>query len=251
LESEEPQGRLPGLVLSRLRNRGLAQGAVENGFGVEGLLSQEAMAQDMRKDGLHVIGVHGAPSVEQGVCPGGRLEREGSADGDGVFLTHQGPGRLAEGEEVALQVFSDGDGGDLFLECDQFVEGNNAGELSFGSSSIAVKLENIELAVFRGKGHWNGEQEAVQLRLGKGEGPSGRGVVLGGDDQEGVRKLSGLSIDGNLSLVHGLKERGLGAGGGTIDLVSKQEIGEDGSGYEIEVPILMTIEVVADNVGGE
>jgi len=67
-----------------------------------------------------------------------------------------------------------------------------------------VEAEDFELNLIVGESHGDGDEEAVELWLGEGEGSSGGGVVLGGDDEEGVGEFVGDAIDGDLALVHGL-----------------------------------------------
>ena len=89
-----------------------------------------------------------------------------------MVLPYEGPRRLAESEEVALQVFGDGERSDLFLELDQLAEGKDAGQLFLAPNFGAVKFEDVELAVLRRQSHRDGEQETIELGFRKGEGSS-------------------------------------------------------------------------------
>src|ERR1700678_3951464 len=59
--------------------------------------------------------------------------------------------------------------------------------------------------------------------------------ILRGQHQERLRERLRVAIDRDLSFFHGLQEGRLGAGGGPVDLVREQYLGEDRSGPELEV----------------
>ncbi len=77
-------------------------------------------------------------------------------------------------------------------------------------------------------------EKAVDLRLGQRVRAVVLHRVLRGDHHEGTRQHVGAAVDGDLALVHGFQQRRLRFGGGAIDLVGQQEIGEDGTGLEFE-----------------
>ncbi len=58
--------------------------------------------------------------------------------------------------------------------------------------------------------------------------------VLGRDHQERLRKLVAVRVHGDLALVHGFEQRGLGLGRGAVDFVGHQNVGEDGSMLEFK-----------------
>ena len=232
-------------------HRGLGQGGVENGFRVGRVVGEQAVPQDVGKNSLDVIGVHGGLAVEQCVGPGGGLQREGAADGHGVILTDERPGGLAERKEVALESVGDGEGGDFLLEDDELLERENTGGVFGVGGSVAVKLENVELGFLRGQGHGNGEEEAIKLGFWKREGARGGSIVLSGDHQEGDGQGLGFAVNGDLVFVHRLKKSGLGARRSAIDFVGEEEVGKDGARDEIEIAVLLPVEIVSDDVGRE
>lgn len=111
-----------------------------------------------------------------------------------------------------------------------------------------MEAEDFELGLIVRKAHGDGDQEAVELRLGEGESAGGGGIVLGGNDEEGIGEFPSGAINGDLPLVHGFEERRLGAGGGAVDLVGEEEVGEDGACDEFKVSVLRTVELVAEDV---
>ena len=60
-----------------------------------------------------------------------------------------------------------------------------------------------------------------------------------------------LTIRRDLTLGHRLKESGLGLGGGPVDLVTDDDVGEDSAGFEDELPLLLVIDADAGDVGGQ
>ena len=80
----------------------------------------------------------------------------------------------------------------------------------------------------------NREHEAVELGLGQGIGAFEFDRVLGGEHEEGGGQVVGPARDGDLVLLHGLKQGGLGLGRGAVYLVGEDDIGEDRAGNEAE-----------------
>jgi hypothetical protein len=50
----------------------------------------------------------------------------------------------------------------------------------------------------------------------------------------GSGSVVGGAVDGDLPLLHRLQERGLGLGGGAVDLVADHDVGEHAAGLELE-----------------
>lgn len=95
------------------------------------------------------------------------------------------------------------------------------------------------------------DQKPVQLRLRQGEGAFVPDGVLGGDDHERLGQGAGFPLGGDLSLLHGLKQGGLGFGGSAVDLVGQHDLGEDGPRAELEFAFLSQEDVGTQNVGGQ
>ncbi|CCH69702.1 hypothetical protein BN10_300043 [Phycicoccus elongatus Lp2] len=94
------------------------------------------------------------------------------------------------------------------------------------------------------------------MRLGQGIGPLHLDRVLGGHHHEWAWERIGGPVDGHLRLLHRLQQRGLGLGGGAIDLVADDDIGEDCARPELEtaqvlVPDAHSGDVAWEQVGGE
>jgi len=242
---------LDGEGSCRSGDRGLVQSGVQDGFRIEGVLGEEAVAQDVRVDRLDVVRVHGRLAFQQGEGSSGGLKSERSTNGNGVVLPRQGSGSLAQGQEVALKIFGDGKLSNFFLKSDQVLQWEDTWGALLREGPASVKFEDIQLAGFRWEGHRNGKEKPVKLWFGQGEGSGRRGVILGGYHQERVGELLGFSINGNLPLVHRFEEGGLGPGRGAVDLVGEEQVGKDGTGNEIEFTTLLAIDIVSDNIGGK
>ena len=94
------------------------------------------------------------------------------------------------------------------------------------------------------------EHEAVNLRFRQKVGAFGLDGVLGGQHQEGIRQPEGLGADGDLPLLHGFQQRRLNLGGGAVDLVGQNQLGEDRAEFNLKRPFLLVIDAGADQVGG-
>ena len=81
------------------------------------------------------------------------------------------------------------------------------------------------------------EHEAVELGLGQRIGALLLDRVLGGQHEERLGQRVGLPADGDLVLLHGLQQRGLGLGRGAVDLVGQHDVGEDRPLHEPERPL--------------
>src|SRR5258708_32372271 len=76
------------------------------------------------------------------------------------------------------------------------------------------------------------EAETVELSLRQWKSAGELHRVLRRQDHEGRVQWVGDAVESDLPLLHRLQQRRLGLGGGTVDLVSQQHVGEDRSGPE-------------------
>jgi hypothetical protein len=81
---------------------------------------------------------------------------------------------------------------------------------------------------------------------------------LGGEDEEGVWEKMGLAHDRDAALLHGLKKGGLGLGGGAVDFVGEDQVGEERAGLKDEAAAGFCLlehgiagDVAWEEVGGE
>jgi hypothetical protein len=61
----------------------------------------------------------------------------------------------------------------------------------------------------------------------------------------------GLSIHGDLAVVHGFEEAGLGPRGSAVDFVSQDDIGEERAGLKDEILALVPEDRDAQDIGGQ
>ncbi len=95
------------------------------------------------------------------------------------------------------------------------------------------------------------KEKAVELRLGQGKGALELDRVLRCQHEEWAQQDARLAVDRNLALAHTLKQGGLGAWGGAVDLVGEQDVGERRAGHELEAPRLLVEDADAGNVAGQ
>ena len=93
-------------------------------------------------------------------------------------------------------------------------------------------------------------QEAIQLRFGQRIRPLELDWILRGEHGEMFRQRITHAVDGDLAFLHCFQKRGLGAGGGAIDLVDQEQVSEDGSAMQVEAAGTHVEDVGAGDVGG-
>jgi hypothetical protein len=94
------------------------------------------------------------------------------------------------------------------------------------------------------------EQEAVDLRLREVVGALGLDRVLRGEHEERLGHAVRLAADRDLVLLHDLEQRRLHLGGGAVDLVGQQEVGEHGAELGPEAAVARLPQARPDQVGG-
>jgi hypothetical protein len=93
------------------------------------------------------------------------------------------------------------------------------------------------------------QEEAVELRLGQRERPLVLDRVLGRDEKERVRQLTGDAVDRHLLLGHRLEQRRLRLRRRAVDLVHEDDVGEDRPGPELEAARLLVEDREPGDVG--
>jgi ABC-type multidrug transport system ATPase subunit len=95
----------------------------------------------------------------------------------------------------------------------------------------------------------NPQQKAIELRLGQWKRPREVLRILGGYDEEGIRKRKSLPVEGDLTFVHRLEKRRLGTGAGAVDLVGEKNVGEDRPLPENELAAPLIVNADPENIG--
>ena len=96
-----------------------------------------------------------------------------------------------------------------------------------------------------------GQPEAVELAHGEGERARRADGVHRGHHEEGAGDGSGLPVDRDLPLGHGLEEGRLGAGRDPVDLVHQDHVGHQRTGPEGPGAVVLTVHRCAGEIGGE
>ena len=112
----------------------------------------------------------------------------------------------------------------------------------------AVALEQVELGARARVAHRDPGHEAVALGLGQRVGALHLDGVLRRHDDEGRLQGVGRAVDRDLALLHRLEQRRLGLGGGAVDLVADDDVGEDRAGPELEAAGVLVEDADAGDV---
>ena len=75
--------------------------------------------------------------------------------------------------------------------------------------------------------------------------------VLGSQHDEGLGQRVGDAVDGQLPLLHGLQQAGLGLGAGAVDLVRQDDLGHQAPEAHLPLPRLGVEGRIARHVGGQ
>ncbi len=216
------------------------------------------MAEDVGSEGFDVLGGDVVAAFEEGGGFGGEGEVDGAARGGSAAdekLQVGGErawiaGGMDEGDDVVADFFIHVDGVHDLPAGDDVFGVDDGADIELGSGS-GHGVE--DLALFFGGGVVDSdlEEEAVELSFGEGVGALLVDGVLRGEDEEGVREFVGVFADGDLAFLHGFEQGGLDFGGGAVDFVRENEIGEDGAEAGGEGAVFGVIDHGANDIGGE
>jgi hypothetical protein len=202
------------------------------------------------KEALDVVGRDVVAAINDSRGLARLCESLGAAGRNSKMQSFVGAGGLDEVQDV----FDDGviEAGvqNTVLEGDDLLAGHDGFEIVQALASGLGGDDSMLLAAL-GIAECDAEQEAVELIFGEVIGSLKFEWVLRGDEHEGPLEDERLVIDADLFLAHGFKQRGLSARGGTIDFVGQDDVGEDGSGFEIESLPLGVEDRDAQDVAGE
>ena len=118
-------------------------------------------------------------------------------------------------------------------------------------SGVHLARQDLELLVARRIGDADLEQEAIELRFGQREGAFVLDRVLRRQHQERLVEAVRLVADGDRALLHRLEQRALHLGGGAVDLVGEDDVGEDRALVDGELQRPRVVDQRADQVGGQ
>ena len=208
------------------------------------------MAQHGKGQLLDIVGGNKGPApaggqgfgaLEQGLGgPGAGPQPEGGV----------APGGAGEGYDVVRHVGGDGHRPHLPLQRREFLRRGHRFHRLEGDGVPHVR-EHPGLLLRRGVAQAQPDHEPVQLGGGEAEGTLGLHRVLGSQHGEGGGEGAALPVQGDLPLLHGLQQGGLGAGNGAVELVGQQQVGEHRPVHPAEGAALAVEDVHAHHVGGE
>ena len=184
---------------------------------------------------LDVVGGHEVASLEQGVGPG---------------QLHQGQRAARAGPDLQLGLLAGGGDDGHGVAADRLADVHPLQRRAAwrarrppsptGASATSsvprsqAAVDELPLVVVGRVADRRAQQEAVELGLGQRVGALVLDRVLGGDHEERPGERVGHAVGGDLALLHGLEQRGLGLGRRPVDLVGQDQVGEDRAGPEGE-----------------
>ena len=200
------------------------------------------MAQGRRRDAPDVLEGDVEAAVQEGQDLGGQDDRLGGAGAGAVANV---AGRHVRGA-LAVRVGRHDDphgvvgdvAGDRHLPAERLhrLEGAPIGDavdgIAGGAGGAADDLVHL---LAGGVADVQLEEEAIELGLGQRVGALHLDRVLGRQHEERPGQLVDGGGDADRLLLHRFEEGGLGLGGGAVDLVGQDQVGEDRPGLEREV----------------
>ena len=185
------------------------------------------MAEHRGGHALHVLGNDVVAAAQQRVALGSTHQRNRRA------------GARAE-REIRRIARGGADGGDigahlgrgigalhLLLHGEHVLRGADGGERLHGRGRAAVAREDVHLVLHGRIADGNAHEEAVHLRLRQRIGAYEIDRILRGEHHERAGERIGDAVDGDLPLLHDLKQRALRLGRGAVDLVGEDDLRED------------------------
>ncbi len=123
------------------------------------------------------------------------------------------------------------------------------GSRNVQGAAAPVHGQHLHLVLGREVTEPETDAEPVELGLGQGIGTVVLHGILGGDDEEGIAQTVHSPVDRDLMLAHSLEQGRLGARGGPVNLVGKQDVREHGPLVKTEYLFLLVEHGHAENVG--
>ncbi len=218
---------------------------------VAGLVGKaDAVRKNRDREGLDIFGTGVRTALKEGAGLASTEERERGAwtcteCEFGVLSC-----RFDDGMEIKGHVAFHADISDLLLEFAQGFKGHHGLGVIERVGGLAIK-EDLDLVFFAWITKADADEKAVKLGFGEGISALVIDRVLGGDHKERRRQRMGCAVDGNLSLVHGFKQRRLGAWRSAVDLVGKQKMMKDRALVKMKSAVFGIEDRRAKDIGGQ
>ena len=113
-----------------------------------------------------------------------------------------------------------------------------------------LAAHHVQLVRRGGVADGQADHKPVHLRVGQQLGARGPRRVLGGDDQEGLGHRVAHAIHGDLPLLHGLQQGGLGAAGGPVELIRQKQVAQHRAGLVLHGAGGLVVDGKAGDVRG-
>ena len=215
----------------------------------------EAVRQDEPGGLLDVIRQHVIPASLQREGLGEALDIQTAARAGAVFEGIVFARGMDDVHEVAEQGIFHPDGAGLLLELEQGIAIHD-GFHRFEGIVFLLGAEHLHLGLAFHVADAQADHEAIHLGEGKRVGAFQFHGVLRGHHKEGTSERMHLAIDGDGVFFHGFQQAGLRAWCGAVDLITEQDVREDGAGAEGELMRLLridghTADVRREEIGGE
>ena len=182
---------------------------------------------------LHVVGLDVGVTCDRGKRLSGPVKRDRSPGAhpqlDRRFVT----GCADDANDVGAQRLARVDTGNVGGGSPQVICAYHWADLQY-RMCVVDDVEQRDFVSFGRVADRHSNEESIELRLGKWEGPFILDRVLGSQHQEGVGKCSGDAVKADLSLLHRFEQRRLRPGRRPIDLVRQQNPGEYRSRAKLE-----------------
>ena len=187
---------------------------------------QQTMGHGIGKDKLYVGGNHVIPALHPCHSPAHGSQRHGSTGRRALTEIGMIPGGGDQTDDVLENVVGGIGVGHLVLNGDDDILVRYSGDIVERIAGL-LPAEKLQLIFRSGIAHGQTHHKPVHLRIRQQLSAGGTVGVLGGDDHKRTGQGMGHAVHGDLTLLHSLQQSGLGAGGGTVQLVGQKQITED------------------------
>ncbi|OQA31557.1 MAG: hypothetical protein BWY57_02319 [Betaproteobacteria bacterium ADurb.Bin341] len=218
-------------------------------FGVAATLGgTQTVAGDGGQNGLHIVWHHHVTPLHPG--PGARGGEQAQS---GAGRQTMQEGRLASaGFDQRLHIVDQRrrgmDGGCGLLQRRKMLGREHWLQCGCRCALVAC-IEQGALGAAVGITEFEAHQKAVELRFRQGEGADLVRRILRGDDEEGGGQRPGFAVGCDLAFLHRFEQGALGLGGGAVDFIGQNHLGENRAGQKTEIALFALVDGNAGNVG--
>ena len=213
------------------------------------------MGHGMGEDFLHIAGHHIIPAPEpgHGLCHGGDSQGgPGGGTPENMFIL---PGGHNQVYDVIHHRIADEGLLHLVLHGGQLLPGQQGLQLLQGIGTLAAE-DHGHFIPGAGIAQGQPDDKPVHLAVGQQLGAGGTGGGLGGNDHKGLGQGMADTVHCDLALFHGFQQGGLGPGGGPVQFVRQEQVGEHGTGLIVQLLGLgignaVTRHIRGQHIGGE